>query len=102
MPVTDAPRGAILGGWMHGAFQQSDGDGLDGAALQDGLAREFGFDFQDGIARAERDRIELLPGWDDPVDLDRFLAADLSADVRAAMLRGPNHISVVAYWVLKV
>lgn len=24
-----------------------------------------------------RDRIELLPGWDDPVDLDRFLAGDL-------------------------
>lgn len=24
-----------------------------------------------------RDRIELLPGWDDPVDLDRFLQGDL-------------------------
>ena len=24
-----------------------------------------------------RDRIKLLPGWDDPVDLDRFLAGDL-------------------------
>jgi prevent-host-death family protein len=24
-----------------------------------------------------RDSIELLPGWDDPVDLDRFLAGDL-------------------------
>jgi prevent-host-death family protein len=23
------------------------------------------------------DRIELLPGWDDPVDLDRFLSGDL-------------------------
>lgn len=24
-----------------------------------------------------RDRIRLLPGWDDPVDLDRFLAGNL-------------------------
>ena len=24
-----------------------------------------------------RDRIRLLPGWDEPVDLDRFLAGDL-------------------------
>lgn len=24
-----------------------------------------------------RDRIELLPGWDDPIDLDRFLTGDL-------------------------
>jgi len=24
-----------------------------------------------------RDRIELPPGWDDPIDLDRFLMADL-------------------------
>jgi len=24
-----------------------------------------------------KDRIRLLPGWDDPVDLDRFLAGDL-------------------------
>ena len=24
-----------------------------------------------------RHQIRLLPGWDDPVDLDRFLAADL-------------------------
>jgi hypothetical protein len=24
-----------------------------------------------------RDRVELLPGWDDPVDLDRFLTGDL-------------------------
>ena len=24
-----------------------------------------------------RDRIELLPGWDTPVDLDRFLEGDL-------------------------
>jgi len=24
-----------------------------------------------------RGRIRLLPGWDDPVDLDRFLAGDL-------------------------
>jgi prevent-host-death family protein len=24
-----------------------------------------------------RDRIELLPGWDAPIDLDRFLAGDL-------------------------
>lgn len=24
-----------------------------------------------------RDRIKLLPGWDDPIDLDRFLAGDL-------------------------
>jgi prevent-host-death family protein len=24
-----------------------------------------------------RDRIRLLPGWDDPVDLDRFLQGDL-------------------------
>jgi hypothetical protein len=24
-----------------------------------------------------RDRIELLPGWDDPIDLDRFLMGDL-------------------------
>lgn len=26
---------------------------------------------------AMRDRIRLLPGWDEPVDLDRFLAGDL-------------------------
>lgn len=24
-----------------------------------------------------RDRIQLLPGWDEPIDLDRFLAGDL-------------------------
>jgi prevent-host-death family protein len=24
-----------------------------------------------------KDRIKLLPGWDDPVDLDRFLSGDL-------------------------
>ncbi len=24
-----------------------------------------------------RGRIQLLPGWDDPIDLDRFLAGDL-------------------------
>jgi prevent-host-death family protein len=24
-----------------------------------------------------RGRIKLLPGWDDPIDLDRFLAGDL-------------------------
>ena len=24
-----------------------------------------------------RDQIKLLPGWDDPIDLDRFLAGDL-------------------------
>ena len=24
-----------------------------------------------------RDRIELLPGWDDPIDPDRFLAGDV-------------------------
>jgi prevent-host-death family protein len=24
-----------------------------------------------------KDRIKLLPGWDDPIDLDRFLAGDL-------------------------
>jgi prevent-host-death family protein len=24
-----------------------------------------------------RDRIKLLPGWDDPIDLDRFLEGDL-------------------------
>jgi prevent-host-death family protein len=24
-----------------------------------------------------RDRIKLLPGWDDPIDLDRFLAGDI-------------------------
>jgi prevent-host-death family protein len=24
-----------------------------------------------------KDRIRLLPGWDDPIDLDRFLAGDL-------------------------
>jgi antitoxin (DNA-binding transcriptional repressor) of toxin-antitoxin stability system len=24
-----------------------------------------------------KDRIELLPGWDAPIDLDRFLAGDL-------------------------
>jgi len=24
-----------------------------------------------------KDRIKLLPGWDDPVDLDRFLEGDL-------------------------
>ena len=26
---------------------------------------------------AMRDRIKLLPGWDDPIDLDRFLAGDI-------------------------
>lgn len=26
---------------------------------------------------AMRDRIHLLPGWDDPIDLDRFLEGDL-------------------------
>jgi prevent-host-death family protein len=26
---------------------------------------------------AMRDRIQLLPGWDEPVDLDRFLAGEL-------------------------
>lgn len=26
---------------------------------------------------AMRDRIRLLPGWDDPIDLDRFLAGHL-------------------------
>ncbi len=26
---------------------------------------------------AMRDRIRLLPGWDDPIDLDRFLEGDL-------------------------
>jgi prevent-host-death family protein len=26
---------------------------------------------------AMRGRIRLLPGWDDPIDLDRFLAGDL-------------------------
>ena len=26
---------------------------------------------------AMRDRIKLLPGWDDSIDLDRFLAGDL-------------------------
>ncbi len=26
---------------------------------------------------AMKDRIRLLPGWDDPIDLDRFLAGDL-------------------------
>ena len=24
-----------------------------------------------------RDQIKLLPGWDDPIDLDRFLAGDM-------------------------
>jgi prevent-host-death family protein len=24
-----------------------------------------------------RDRIKLLPGWDDPIDVDRFLAGEL-------------------------
>jgi antitoxin (DNA-binding transcriptional repressor) of toxin-antitoxin stability system len=24
-----------------------------------------------------RDTIKLLPGWDDPIDLDRFLAGDI-------------------------
>ena len=24
-----------------------------------------------------KDRIQLLPGWDDPIDLDEFLAGDL-------------------------
>jgi prevent-host-death family protein len=24
-----------------------------------------------------KDRIKLYPGWDDPIDLDRFLAGDL-------------------------
>jgi prevent-host-death family protein len=26
---------------------------------------------------AMKDRIKLLPGWDDPIDLERFLAGDL-------------------------
>lgn len=26
---------------------------------------------------AMRDRIQLLPGWDDPIDLDQFLAGNL-------------------------
>ncbi len=26
---------------------------------------------------AMKDRIKLLPGWDNPIDLDRFLAGDL-------------------------
>ena len=26
---------------------------------------------------ALRDRIQLLPGWDDPIDLNRFLGGDL-------------------------
>ena len=26
---------------------------------------------------AMKDRIHLLPGWDDPIDLDRFLAGEL-------------------------
>lgn len=26
---------------------------------------------------AMRDRIQLLPGWDDPINLDRFLAGNL-------------------------
>jgi prevent-host-death family protein len=26
---------------------------------------------------AMRDRIHLLPGWDDPIDLHRFLASDI-------------------------
>lgn len=26
---------------------------------------------------AMRDRIKLLPGWDDPIDVDRFLAGEL-------------------------
>ena len=26
---------------------------------------------------AMRDRIKLLPGWDDPIDLDRFFAGEL-------------------------
>ncbi len=26
---------------------------------------------------AMRGRIQLLPGWDDPIDLDRFLTGDL-------------------------
>jgi prevent-host-death family protein len=26
---------------------------------------------------AMRDRIKLLPGWDDPIDLDRFLTGDI-------------------------
>ena len=26
---------------------------------------------------AMRDRIRLLPGWDDPIDVDRFLAGEL-------------------------
>jgi len=24
-----------------------------------------------------RDRIKFLPGWDDPIDVDRFLAGEL-------------------------
>ena len=26
---------------------------------------------------ALRDRVRLLPGWDEPIDLDRFLSGDL-------------------------
>jgi hypothetical protein len=52
-------RGCRLrGGYrMHGAFKQGGGDGLDGAALKGGLAREFGFHFGSDI---ERDRHRRL------------------------------------------
>jgi hypothetical protein len=36
---------------MHSAFQQGGGDGLDGAALKGGLAREFGLHFGSDIER---------------------------------------------------
>ena len=66
-----------------------------------------------------KDRVRLLPGWDDPVDLDRFLRrravkgylldanvalratvdpASLSPAVRRAIARGPTFLSVVSYW----
>ena len=32
---------------------------------------------QNVVLGGMRDRIRLLPGWDDPVDLDRFLQGDL-------------------------
>ena len=44
---------------MHGAFKQGGGDGLDRAALNGGLAREFGLQFGSDI---ERDGHGVLTG----------------------------------------
>jgi len=42
---------------MHGAFQQGGGDGLDGAALQGGLACKFGLHFGSDVEREGHERL---------------------------------------------